>query len=147
MEDDLCDKKKLYKPKKFIYIMTSDNYKKKNMYNVGTTNNIDSVLNRYNKHIARGSEDEKYFMFVEKTKTAPLVERFIEEMLGNFKVTDKENSEMYHIGYDILHSSIINVINSFTQFHKDVQTLIKNNKDRLYEVTYAPPIVMRYDGD
>ena len=101
----------------YVYIATSKNYAKLNIFKIGKTKSFQTRIHGYNT--GRDSDDAFYYVYIMKCVDCTSLENMIFSRLKNFKYIDrygKERNEMYRIHYDYI-VKIINEFNTFEQLN------------------------------
>jgi hypothetical protein len=133
--------KKDDKPKsdqRYIYVGTSRDSAKKEHFKVGITNNLSERLRQYNTGRSNG-DDRFYFPFFEKVDNATEVEKTINKLLKEKKVSKDSRAEMFKIHYKKLENSIKIIMENIDKSDDDLKKLIDDELSNSYDLRpFAP---------
>ncbi len=113
----------------YIYIATSINNAKRNIFKIGMTTVIKGRLRNY--QIGRCDDDTYYYLHIISCTHGKDLEQYIFAKLSNFNYIDNEGKhkkELYQIDYNVL----INIFNEFEKFEKESTKVINNELVNYY---------------
>ncbi|KAG7381613.1 hypothetical protein PHYBOEH_010863 [Phytophthora boehmeriae] len=99
----LAIKKKLYKLDEYVYIATSPNYAKQNIFKIGRTVDPKQRMTYY--QTGRCDEDRFSYLYIMRCVDSVATEWQLLRLLDNFRYgeeTGRERKELFHIHYDLL---------------------------------------------
>ena len=105
--------KNIHKLDEYIYVMTSKNYAKQNIFKVGMTKDLDGRIRQY--QVGRADNDKFHYVFIMNCVSAKYLEQMIFNRLEFFKYyneNNKSSNELYEIHYEIL----IKILKEFEEF-------------------------------
>lgn len=105
----LIEKGKLIN-EKYIYVATSKNYFKSNIFKIGRTNNIKTRLKGY--ATGRINDDKFHYIFVMKCYDDVALEHLIQSKLKQFQFKEQNNNynnELFQLDYNVL----LNIMKNF----------------------------------
>jgi hypothetical protein len=125
----------------YIYIATTGEYARKNIFKIGKTDNLKTRLATYNS--GRIEDDLLYYCFFEKVYNINKVENFINNLLEDFK--EKRNKENFVLHYTYLEPLVKLVIKNINEPYKYINDLIRNKLLNIYSLKPVIPVSIEID--
>jgi len=125
--------KQLHKFTEYIYVVTTKQKAKENIFKIGRTNNLKSRLSTYN---TGSSLTEKYFYCSHfECTSASTLENRIFTLLKNFKIDNEK--EMFQLHYNILYNIIKSICINDKKICENINDFIEDEYD---EYLFINPI-------
>ena len=124
--------KNLHEFNEFIYICTTKQQSKENIFKIGRTNNLNSRLSGYN---TGKTEDKKtFYCSYYKCTGAKTIESRLFYLLKNFKI-DNVN-EMYKLHYTSLNKIVNDICSNDNEVSKRINEFVKSEYESTLNLEY-----------
>ncbi len=127
-------KKSEYKMDQYVYVASSYNYAKKNIFKIGMTRHLEKRMTGY--QTGRSLDDKFAYLYIIKCVDAKTLEQTILSRLDNFRYED--NRELVQIHFDTL----ISIISPYAEFERSstigLNSLLTNYYDTYADMPIAP---------
>lgn len=100
----------------FIYLATTKQYAKSNIFRFGRTEQIDKRLQKY--QVGRVDDDKMYYIFLYQSENTELLERIIRTLLKKFRYSSRK--DLYVLSADLIKKYVFDICELF---HKQVMPL------------------------